>query len=249
MTWSSAVSACIIVPAYDAAATIESVLADLKAEMPEIPLSHLIVVDDGSRDDTRARAKAAGAHVLVHEQNQGKGAALLTGLRAAAELGCKVAVTVDADGQHPARAARTVLEGSADPNALVLGVRDLLRAGAPGPNRFSNGISNYFLSRFAGQKLRDTQCGLRRYPVDETLLRGPRATGYAFEAEIVLLYTAAKLPIVEVDIDVIYPPERERISHFDPVRDPARIIAVVLRTVAESKMGTRFRRLPRLLRL
>lgn len=240
--------ACIIVPAYDAGKTIEAVLRGVLEELPEIPADRVLVVDDGSRDETRARAEAVGVRVLAHDGNQGKGAALLTGLREAAELGCEVAVTLDADGQHPARGARAVLDASPDPKALVLGVRDLRRAGAPGPNRFSNGISNYFLSRFAGQPLRDTQCGLRRYPVAETLLRGPRARGYAFEAEIVLLYSAASLPIVEVDIDVVYPPERERVSHFDPVRDPARIIAVVLRTVAESRLAAHKRWLPRLLR-
>jgi hypothetical protein len=143
-----------------------------------------------------------------------------------------VALSVDADGQHPGASARAVLEAAPDnPDALVLGVRDLARAGAPGPNRLSNAISNFFLSLFAGRPLGDTQCGLRRYPVRRTLELAPRAAGFAFEAEVILLAAAAGVPIVEVPVPVHYPPQEERVSHFDPLRDPARIIAVVLRTV------------------
>ncbi len=193
------------------------------------------MVDDGSRDATVRLARAAGVRVVSHAKNLGKGAALNTGLHEARALGCDVALTVDADGQHPAISARRVLEGSADPRALVLGVRDLLRAGAPGKNRFSNGISNFFLSKFAGQKLGDTQCGLRRYPVEETLRLGPKAAGYAFEAEVILRFCADRLKVVEVPIEVVYPPEKERVTHFDSVRDPARIVGVVLRTVAATR--------------
>jgi glycosyltransferase involved in cell wall biosynthesis len=208
---------------------VGDVVTELRAELgTQAPI---FVIDDGSRDATRAAAEAAGATVVAHAQNQGKGAALVTGLKHAASLGFTMAVTVDADGQHPASSARRVLEAESDPRALVLGIRDLPGAGAPRANQMSNRISNYFLSRFAGQKLADTQCGLRRYGVAETLALGAKSPGYAFEAEIVLLAVAAGLPVIEVDIEVVYPPEELRVSHFDPVKDPARIIQTVLRTV------------------
>ncbi len=215
---------------------IRLVLAALYAQFPELPAASVIVVDDGSEDGTADEAKATGATVVRHERNRGKGAALVTGLEEARARGFEAALTVDADAQHPAASARVVLEASRDPKALVLGVRDLLRDGAPRKNRFSNGISNYFLSRFTGRQLADTQCGLRRYPVDATLALGAHAKGYAYEAEVILLAAAAGMPIVEARIEVFYPPEDERVTHFDSVRDPARIIGVVLRTILGPKL-------------
>lgn len=219
---------CAVVPALDAAATVGPVVEGLAALGLRV-----LVVDDGSRDATADVARAAGAQVVRHERNRGKGAAIRSGLAEAARHGATRAVTVDADGQHPAAAARAVLEGSGDPRALVLGVRDLVRAGAPRSNRFGNGVSNFFLSRFASRTLRDTQCGLRRYPVRETLALGARADGFAFEAEVVLRALAAGLPVIEVPVSVVYPSREERRTHFHNVRDPASIIGTVVRTVLE----------------
>jgi glycosyltransferase involved in cell wall biosynthesis len=219
----------------NAAATVGDVVESLAAAL-DVPV---LVVDDGSTDATAERARAAGASVIRHEQNLGKGAAIRTGLREALRRGQAVAVTVDADGQHPASSAREVLLENADPHALVLGVRDLLRDGAPRSNRFGNGVSNFFLSRFTGRKLRDTQCGLRRYPVAATLDLGCRATGFAFEAEVILRALARGLPLVEVPIGVVYTQEPSRRTHFRSVRDPARIVASVVRTVLDLQLGGR----------
>jgi glycosyltransferase involved in cell wall biosynthesis len=225
--------ACVIVPALDAAATVGRVVAELRAAL-DLPV---IVVDDGSVDGTGDAARARGATVLRHHRNRGKGAAIRAGLFEARSRGFELAVTVDADGQHPAASARTVLEACADPRALVLGIRDLVRDGAPAANRFGNGVSNFFLSFFAGQPLRDTQCGLRRYPVRETLDLGVRASGYAFEGEVVLRALAAGLPLVEVPIAVEYAPLDHPGSHFRRVVDPTRIVATVVRTVFELRVG------------
>jgi glycosyltransferase involved in cell wall biosynthesis len=227
------------VPAYQAGKTIAAVLADLRRAMPDVCAREgaLVVVDDGSSDGTGETAAREGAHVIAHAVNRGKGAALATGLGYARDRGFDVALAVDADGQHPAESARAVLEASDDARALVLGVRDLVRDGAPRANRFSNGISNFFLSFFTSVTLADTQCGLRRYPVNESIALGARAEGYAFEAEVILRAVAAGMPVVQVPIDVIYPPEEERVSHFDRLRDPARIVGVVVRTLHELRRG------------
>jgi hypothetical protein len=130
-----------------------------------------------------------------------------------------------------------VLEAGDDPRALVLGVRDLMRDGAPSSNRFGNRVSNFFLSLFSGRALLDTQCGLRRYPVAETLQLATRADGYAFEAEVILRALAAGMPVLEVPVAVVYPPPDETRTHFRSVRDPTLIVGTVVRTV----LGLRLR--------
>jgi glycosyltransferase involved in cell wall biosynthesis len=231
-------SACVLVPAFDAARSVGDVIGAIRAHLPELG-ERVVVIDDGSRDDTAGRARAMGCEVLAHGQNRGKGAALKTGLATAHARGWTVALTVDADGQHPADEARRVLYAAPDPTALVLGVRDLARDGAPAKNRASNAISNYFLSRFARRPLRDTQCGLRRYPVSATLALGARGDRYDFEAEALLLASRAGVPIVELDVRVFYPPEHERQTHFHVVRDPARIIRSVVRAATRGARAGR----------
>jgi glycosyltransferase involved in cell wall biosynthesis len=226
---------CIIVPALDAASSIGGVVDDLRESLD----APVIVVDDGSSDATGYVAGAHGAIVLRHEANLGKGAAILSGLREAERRGFRAALTVDADGQHPGPSARAVLNGSDDPTAFVLGVRDLVRDGAPRSNRFGNQVSNFFLSAFSGTRLRDTQCGLRRYPVPETLALPARARGYAFEAEILLRAIAAGVPLVEIPVRVLYSPGVDQRSHFHTVRDPARIVATVVRTAVELRRAPR----------
>ncbi|MEP7050411.1 MAG: glycosyltransferase family 2 protein, partial [Pseudomonadota bacterium] len=112
------------------------------------------------------------------------------------------------------------------------GVRDLIAAGAPPKNIFSNNFSNRFLSFALGRQLTDTQCGLRRYPLPETLELGGRADGYGYEAELILRAVRQGWEVVEVPVRVIYPPESERVTHFHSVRDPARIVYRVLHTLA-----------------
>jgi glycosyltransferase involved in cell wall biosynthesis len=221
---------CVIVPAFDAAPTIAGVVHDLVAELRCAP-SAVLVIDDGSTDETYDEALRTGATVVRCAKNGGKGAALVRGLEVARARGFEVALTVDADGQHPATSARDVLEASRDPRALVLGVRDLVRDGAPRQNQLSNRISNFFLSFFSGRRLRDTQCGLRRYPIHETLALRARAPGYAFEAEVLLRAVAAEVPVVEQPVRVFYPDEERRVTHFDSVRDPMRIVGAVVRTL------------------
>jgi glycosyltransferase involved in cell wall biosynthesis len=211
---------------------VGALVSDLREACPDFGRSPgIIVVDDGSTDATARVARAAGALVLRHHGNRGKGAALRTGLEQALALGAGAAVAVDADGQHPADEAAALAGHPAPPAALVLGVRDLVGAGAPRANRISNSISDFFLSMFTGRRLADTQCGLRRYPLPATLELGARADGYAFEAEVVLRAARAGWSIEQVPVRVVYAPSAQRVSHFHVVRDPARIVARVVATM------------------
>jgi glycosyltransferase involved in cell wall biosynthesis len=226
--------ACVIVPAYQAERTLPAVLAELRLAMPDLA-AEILVIDDGSTDGTAKVAAAAGCRLVSHGRNRGKGAALVTGLATARARGLEVALTVDADGQHPAEEARSVLLASRDPEAFVLGIRELTTAGAPRKNQMSNGISNFFISRFAGRPLRDTQCGLRRYPIATTLALAPRGEGYDFEAEVLLRAIWAGVPIVEEPIRVLYP--ADRVTHFHVVRDPWRIVRTVVVALRDRRFG------------
>ncbi len=212
------------VPAYQAAHAAPRVVRGLRRLGFEA-----WVCDDGSTDGTATACAEAGARVLRHPRNRGKSAALRTLLHAARAEGVDAVVTLDADGQHPPEEARRLDDAEPDRRALVLGVRDLGDAGAPLANRRGNAISNGFLSLFSGLWLRDTNCGLRRYPVELALSLGVVGERFTFEAEIVLRAARAGARIVEVPVGVVYP--EDRTTHFDVVRDPARIVARVVETL------------------
>jgi glycosyltransferase involved in cell wall biosynthesis len=221
-----------LIPAYQASRSLKGVLDDLRAHDPT---GALLVVDDGSTDGTGDVARAAGIDVLSHDANRGKGQALRSGFAWLVERGFDAAVTVDADGQHRAEDAVMLAKHDAPRDALVLGVRDLIRDGAPKPNRFSNRFSNWWVSRFAGVPLADTQCGLRRYPLAATLALGSDARGYGFEADLLVRAARRGMRIVQVPVRVIYPPKGERVSHFRVVADPTRIVLRLVHTALTVK--------------
>lgn len=233
-----------VVPAYQAERTVGQVVASLLEAARSLPARvepSVIVVDDGSTDGTAERAREAGATVSRHLANRGKGAALLTSFRAAHALGAEAAVSVDADAQHPAEEALKLALHPAPEDALVLSVRDLSRDGAPRASRFSNAFSNAWVSLFARRKLQDTQCGLRRYPLAATLGLDLRSTGYELETEVIIKAVRRGVPIHQVPVRVIYPDPSARISHFDSVRDPARIVFRLLHTAYTTPWSPRAR--------
>jgi glycosyltransferase involved in cell wall biosynthesis len=221
-----------LIPAYQAALSLGQVLRDLRALDPA---GALVVVDDGSTDGTGDVARELGIDVVTHDQNRGKGVALRTGFAWLAERGFETAVTVDADGQHRAEDAVMLARHSAPAGTLVLGIRDLSRDGAPKPSQLSNKFSNWWVSRFSGLRLVDTQCGLRRYPLQATLALGSDARGYGFECEMLVRAARRGIPIIEVPVRVIYPPKAERVSHFHVVLDPTRIVLRLVHTALTVK--------------
>jgi glycosyltransferase involved in cell wall biosynthesis len=225
------VSTAALVPAYDAAAPIADVVRGAAGV-----LTPVMVVDDGSTDDTAARAEAAGAIVVRQPQNRGKGAALVTGLRHLAERGITHALTLDADGQHlPSQLPVLLAASAAAPDAIVVGVRKKEGHAIRGINRFGNWVADTLMRRIAGQPLPDTQSGFRVYPVGPTLALGTEGTRYEFETEVLLRAARAGMPLVGVPVEVFYPPVEERVSHYRPWRDTLRIIGIVLRVLAAGR--------------
>lgn len=241
--------AAFVIPAYNAGALLEPVVRELLhlREQHELSSVPVLIVDDGSTDQTGSVAAEFGVELLSHSANRGKGEALKSALHWAHERGLDCIVTLDADGQHPPAEAIALLTHDAPHDALVLSVRDMAGAGAPRPNQLSNRFSNWVLSMMGGEKLLDTQCGLRRYPVEGTLKLASPASGYAYESDLVLRAARRGLSLHFVPARVIYPPETERVTYFDSVRDPARIVGRVLCTTLTVPHHRMFRRwVPRL---
>ena len=217
-----------LIPAYDAAATVGGVVAGVRRVLDVV-----VVVDDGSHDDTAARAARAGAEVIRHPENHGKGAALVTGLRHLAERGYARALTLDADGQHLAEEIPALLAASdAAPAAIVVGVRRKAGHAIARSARFGNWVADRLLRAIAGRPLPDTQSGFRVYPVAATLALGARGAHFDFETEVLLRAAQRDMEVVGVPVAVHYPPVAERRSHYRPARDTLRIVARVLRVLA-----------------
>jgi glycosyltransferase involved in cell wall biosynthesis len=206
----------VVIPVYNHGATVaEVVRASLKLGFP------VIVVDDGSSDGgCRSLDLLTGVRLLRHRVNRGKGAALVTGMRAAAE-NAHWAITLDADGQHhPADALNLVAAIGAESRPIVIGHRQgMLETGAPWTSRFGREFSNFWIRRSGGPKLRDSQSGFRIYPIPEILHLGVRAGKYQYELEVLVKAHRSGIRVVEAPIRVSYPPQDERISHFHPFFD------------------------------
>ena len=189
----------VVIPAYQAAQTIRSVVTRTRAAVPG---ARVIVVDDGSTDGTVA---AAGeGPVIAHGQNLGKGAALRDGIRAAIAQGATVIVTLDADGQHPPeeipRLLAPIAAGQAD---IVLGSRE--RSGAmPLHRRFTNWLSARLATRIGGQQVADAQTGFRAFSREVAERVSPAGDRYEFETAFLLDALRAGFRVASVTIPTIY---------------------------------------------
>lgn len=211
---------CVIIPTFNNAATLGSVITDVARHTQQI-----IVVNDGSTDQTaEVLARFPFVTPLSYANNMGKGWALRMGFAMALELGYRFAITIDADGQHFGRDLPVLLDAlSWAGEALVVGARNMDQEGIPGKSNFGNRFSNFWFWLETGQRCPDTQSGLRLYPIAQ--MRGMRLYTRKYELEIEVLVRAAwrGIKIVSVPVGVYYPPRQERVSHFRPFWDFARI--------------------------
>jgi glycosyltransferase involved in cell wall biosynthesis len=213
----------VLIPAYQCGATIGPVVADARRHLEPV-----VVVDDGSDDDTAERARLAGAEVLRHPRNRGKGATLQTGMRHLAADGFTHALSMDGDGQHLGREMPKLLAASAaDPAALVIGVRTIGSQSVDGLNLFGNQFANVAVRLAAGTHIGDTQSGFRVYPLASILALPVEGEHFEYESTVAIYAARAGVPITSVPVDVYYPPIAERHSHYRKVVDTLRIIRAV----------------------
>jgi predicted LPLAT superfamily acyltransferase len=207
----------VVIPVYNHARTVADVV---KGSLEHV--STVLVCDDGSTDGSAEAAAKAGAVVLQHQKNLGKGAALRTLFAEARARGFRYAISLDADGQHyPEDIPKLVEQAEQEPGALVCGSRDLAKAGAPGSSQFGRRFSNFWVWFESGERVEDSQCGFRAYPLPETTLLLPTLSRYDFEVDVLLRAAWAGLPLKSAPIRVLYP--ADRVTHFRPFADNARI--------------------------
>lgn len=219
-------------------------IVPLVRELQSLEFARIVVVDDGSEESCGtlfAELENLGAYVVHHEANEGKGAAIKTGIGTALDLFPATTgfVTVDGDGQHlPCDVARVCQKADTAPNAVVLGTRNFKQAGVPVRSRLGNAFSSLYFLLDTGMRCADTQTGLRfipRHLADFAL----NVSGTRYEYEMNFLIKAVKggMNVQFVPIQTVYQ-DNNAGSHFDTVRDSLRIFASLARFTASSLMST-----------
>ena len=219
----------VVIPSYDP----DEKLGETVGELIAAGFDDVIVVDDGSREDTKKYFPAEDEHVTVlrHEVNRGKGAALKTAFRYILDnrpdaLGC---VTADSDGQHRTDdIIACVRDMLANPDSIVLGARDFTLDTVPARSKVGNRFTSRTFRILFGMKLADTQTGLRVFPrstlADMLTARGDR---YEYETNMLIVMKRRRIPFREVTIETVYIDDNAA-SHFRPIRDSLRVYGMIV---------------------
>jgi glycosyltransferase involved in cell wall biosynthesis len=206
----------VIIPVYNHEHAVAEVIR--KSLCLNYPV---FVVNDGSTDSTADRIRnLEGICTLHHNENRGKGAAILTGFAQAARV-ADWAITIDADGQHdPQDALKLIQAIPENARPIIVGKREgMAGTHVPWTSRFGRKFSNFWVSLSGGPCISDSQSGFRIYPLPEAMGLNVTAKRYQFEVEILVKARWRKIPVIEAPIQVIYALGKERISHFRPFID------------------------------
>lgn len=211
---------CIIIPTYNNQHTVADVINQVLHYA-----SQVIVVNDGSTDDTEAILNTfQNIDVISYMPNRGKGIALRKGMEHAQKKGYRYAISIDSDGQHFASDIPSFLHRiEKNPDTLLIGARNLNQENMPQKNTFANKFSNFWVLIETGLNLPDTQSGFRLYPLEK--LKGTRyiTSKYEFELEALVKAAWKGIPVHSVPVKVFYAEKEKRVSHFRPGKDFTRI--------------------------
>jgi len=224
-------SSIILIPAYKA----DYRLAQLVEQITNTSQIPIVIVNDGSPAEFKpaytAAAHVPGVTVLTNPVNQGKGAALKTGFLHIRSLPADITcvITADADGQHSVRDILAIAQASVvNPKAMIIGGRRFDKD-VPPKSMFGNTVTRWVLRIFFGINLYDTQTGLRGVPRSllPELIESP-FDRYDLELEMLMIARRNRIQLIEIPIETIYI-EKNRLSHYKPIRDSARVYFVILR--------------------
>ena len=215
----------VIIPAYNEAATIRELTEAALKIVPDV-----VVVDDGSTDNTVDQLQGLPVSVLRNERNAGKAASLWIGFEHALANGAQFVVTLDGDGQHnPEDMPRLLNVAERSPQSIVIGARLHDKKNFPARRYYANQFARFWISWAAGYPIADTQSGFRVYPASlfkKITHRDVAWNGFVFESEVLIEAGALGMQSIAVAIPGIYP-KQARPSHFRPVLDIARIVVMV----------------------
>jgi glycosyltransferase involved in cell wall biosynthesis len=211
---------CVIIPTYNNAATLAKVIEDVAQYT-----NHIIVVNDGSTDNTvEIVSRFPAVQFINYSQNVGKGWALRKAFRYAIDKGYKYAISIDSDGQHFAKDLPAFISKlEEEPNAVIIGARNMGQASVPGGSSFGNNVSNFWFKVETGITSPDTQSGYRLYPLEPLKKMRFITRKYEFEIEVLVRLAWKGIKVTSVPVTVYYAPKEERISHFRPYKDFFRI--------------------------
>lgn len=215
----------IVIPAYNEATTIRVLVERcLQLSLP------VIVVDDGSSDNTVSELANLPITLIRNEQNSGKAAALWRGMQCAVAEGIQQVISIDGDGQHRPEDIPSVLECAGRyPDNIIIAARMNDNEQAPRARLAANRFADFWISWAAGQWIHDTQSGFRLYPVSLITQLTPdtrRKKGFVFESQILIEAAQRGISTQTTPISSIYH-TNTRASHFRPVEDITRIVLMV----------------------
>lgn len=210
-----------LIPAYNEAGRIGPVIRQTREQVGEV-----LVIDDGSTDETSRIARDAGATVIRHETNAGKGASIITGLDYFARSVADCCLLLDADGQHdPAEIPRFVETAASTGAGIVVGSRMQDTREMPRVRLWTNQVTSWITGQLARQRIPDSQCGYRL--LTRTVLPDLKLSTRRFETETEMLIHAGRAghQIISLPIRTIYEPGR--VSRIHPLRDSIRFFKLV----------------------
>lgn len=215
----------ILIPAYNEKRTIRHVVEGCLTYCPNI-----LVIDDGSNDNTVDEIKDLPIVIVQNDYNIGKDQSLLRGFSVVQRINPKVVICIDADGQHnPDDLPRFIQAMKMKPDHIILGARLIDRHNAPRYRRFGNCMADFFISWAAGQKIVDTQSGFRLLPnnfVLRFIKHAPRKGNFIIESEMLISAHQMGVDVVAIPIVSTYEDDA-RDSHYKPMHDTMGIAGMV----------------------
>ena len=224
---SSSISYAIVIPAYNEQATISNLVDRALRINPRV-----IVVNDGSSDNTVAELKDFPVTLINHTVNQGKAASLWDGFQAALTMDVDAIVTLDGDGQHAPEDIPMLLEKAETyPNDIIIGARLADKSAIPAKRYYANKFANFWIAWAAGYPIHDSQSGFRLYPkaLFDNLLISTKQ-GFVFESEILIKAAQKGIFSHPVKIPAVYE-KHARPSHFRGVHDITLITIMVAKSL------------------